>query len=410
MTISTVTARLLASPFATTLLLLVFEVLPTLLKIAKRIIGFQTGNITPATTDAFEKELDGLLREVGRVTLGWVYNRLEPDKEEDAPELAGLDGECYRRRTRSRRRYGVATLFGTIALWRIGYESLEPGIPSIFPLEMRLGLTAGRATPALTERVGQWSAQYTQKTVLALLHTEHNVRWSADSLRNVAGILSAALAPLQHEAQVAQVLNLLAEASQSSGPHKPVLCASRDGVFVSMRGSKEQREASTATLTVLDRRGQRLGTVYLGYMPESGQSTLSAQLTALLTDVLLGWQGPMPRLQYVSDGGYHQREYFKDVLRPMVHPHTGVALEWVQVLDYYHGCGYLTKMAEALFGAGSQQASSWRTRCVTGCATNGTASFGCCTRPPPIAVFGNGRLRKRRLTTAPTTICVNACR
>ena len=99
MTISTVTARLLASPFATTLLLLVFEVLPTLLKIAKRIIGFQTGNITPATTDAFEKELDGLLREVGRVTLGWVYNRLEPDKEEDAPELAGLDGECYRRRS-----------------------------------------------------------------------------------------------------------------------------------------------------------------------------------------------------------------------------------------------------------------------------------------------------------------------
>jgi hypothetical protein len=294
MTISTVTARLLASPFASTLQSLVVQLAPALLEIGKRIEAYRGGDITPAATCAFEKDLADLLREVGRVTVGWTYNRLEADKVEEEPALAGLDGELYRRRTRSKRRYGVATLFGSIALYRIGYESLEPGLPNIFPLEMRLGLMAGRATPALMERVGAWSAQHTQKTVLQLLQQEHEGRWSADTLRKVTATLSAALAPLRHEAQVTQVLSWLKNADQSSGPHKPVLSVGRDGVFVPMRGHKEYREACTGTVAVLDRRGRRVGTVYLGHMPQPGQTTLSAQLTALLHDVLLRWQGPLP--------------------------------------------------------------------------------------------------------------------
>ena len=49
---------------------------------------------------------------------------------------------------------------------------------------------------------------------------------------------------------------------------------------------------AAATLSVYDRRGRRLGTVYLGRMPaESGQETLSRQLTALLVAVLRAWDG-----------------------------------------------------------------------------------------------------------------------
>jgi hypothetical protein len=185
------------------------------------------------------------------------------------------------------------------------------------------------------------------------------VQWSVGTLRNVTATLSAALAPLRQEAQVQLVLTWLQAAYDSSGPHKPVLSAGRDGVFVPMRGSKEYREASTATLTVLDRRGQRVGTVYVGHMPESGQTTLSAHLTALLNEVLRRWHRPLPRLQYVTDGGHHPTEYFDKVLRPMLHPRTGAQLEWQQVVDFYHACNYITKMAEAMFGAGTQRASSW---------------------------------------------------
>ena len=360
MSTSTVSARLLASPFGSTLLPLLMQLVSLLVKIAQLIVAYRSRDITPAATCTFENDLASLLRQMGRVIVEWTYNHLEAEKEEEEPPLAGLEGELYRRRTRSRRRYGVATLFGIIPLCRIGYEPVDAdsGLRNIFPLEMRLGLTAGRATPALMERVGRMSAQHTQKTVLDWLRQEHDVQWSAETLRNVTATLSAAMAPLRQEAQVQQVLTWLEAASASSGPHKPVLTVGRDGVFVPMRGRDKYHEASTATLSVLDRRGQRLGTVYLGHMPESGQTWLSAQLTALLHDVLLRWQGPVPRLQYVTDGGHHPTEYFAEVLRKMKHPRGG-KLAWEQVLDFYHACTYVTKMAEALFGACTQQATSW---------------------------------------------------
>ena len=137
------------------------------------------------------------------------------------------------------------------------------------------------------------------------------------------------------------------------------MSAGRDGIFVPIRKDAKYREAATATVAVLDRKGQRLGTVYLGHMPEAGQVTLSQQLTALLNAVLQGWQGPVPRLQYVTDGGHHPSDYFEKVLQNMVHPRTGQKLKWQWVLDYYHACLYLTKIAEALFGKETQAAAAW---------------------------------------------------
>ena len=116
-----------------------------------------------------------------------------------------------------------------------------------------------------------------------------------------------------------------------------MLAVGRDGVFVPIRGDDSYREAATATLSVHDRAGQRLGTVYLGRMPEPGQKRLSEQLTALITDVLTGWSGPLPRLAYVTDAGHHPTEYYEQVLKPMRHPcRPREKLEWEWVIDYYH--------------------------------------------------------------------------
>lgn len=185
-----------------------------------------------------------------------------------------------------------------------------------------MGIVAGKATAALASRIGQWTAQYPQETVRQLLKDEHKVAWSVATLRHVAADLSAALAPLTHQAQVDAVLAVLQKAHDSKGAHRPVLSAGRDGIFVPIRKDTKYREAATATLAMLDRSGRRLGTVYLAHMPEAGQGTLSEQLTALLRAVLQAWQGPLPRLQYVTDGGHHPSEYFATVLQPMVHPRT----------------------------------------------------------------------------------------
>jgi hypothetical protein len=117
-------------------------------------------------------------------------------------------------------------------------------------------------------------------------------------------------------------------------------------------------EASTATVSVYDRRGQRLGTVYLGRMPELGQATMSGQLTDLLRAVLTAWEGPLPRLHYVTDAGNHPLEYYRRVLRPMRHPRTGKRLSWTWSVDYFHAAERITKLAEVIFGAG-REASAW---------------------------------------------------
>jgi hypothetical protein len=328
MSLSTICSPLLATPFVASLLELTTALLPLIVRLGQRIVSFRRGPITPVCAHAFETELQEILRDMGRTIVQWVYNHLETHDLSQAPPLIHFDHDVYRRRERSPLRNGFGTLFGVIALWRIRYEPWDrgSGVSCIFPLEQRLGIIAGNASAALASRVGQWTALYTQETVLQLLQQEHQVNWSVATLRTVAADLSAALAPLTHQAQVEHVLALLRRAQDSQGRHRPVLSVGRDGIFVPISKDAKYREAATATVSVLDRRGQRLGTVYLGHMPEAGQVTLSQQLTALLNDVLRGWDGPLPRLQYVTDGGHHPSEYFGTVLKNMLHPGTGARL------------------------------------------------------------------------------------
>jgi hypothetical protein len=359
MSICTLSVLLLATPFATELLDLSWRLLPLVRQVGELIERFRAAEPTPHGALQFEQALQDLLRQVGREIVGWVYNSLEAEQAAALPAQIWFEGECYRRRTRTANRK-LATLFGVIVLWRFRYEPLEAGLKSIFPLEIRLGIEAARATPALATRVGQWLAQYTQQTVLELLRRDQGVSWAVKTLRKVMASLSAGMAEFRQKAQVEQVLAWLQQAHDSSGAHRPVLSVGRDGVFVPLRKDREYHEGATATVSVLDRSGRRLGTVYLGRMPEPGQTTLSQQLTALLHEVLVGWKGLMPRLEYVTDGGHHQTEYYRQVLKKMADPRRpGHTLDWQWVVDFYHACGYISKIAEALFGVGTRQAGAW---------------------------------------------------
>src|SRR6266851_10484758 len=296
-----------------------------------------------------------ILRATGRLLLENEYNRIEPERLEDCPKRLRLADQEYRRRPKSRNRIG--TWFGTIELRRYLYEATERGERALFPLEMQLGIEAGLATPALAERVGLWSAEHEQEQVRTLLRHEHGVAWSVTSLRKLAASLRDGVASFREEAQRAQLLELLKQAERSRGKYRPVLAAGRDGIHVPIR-DQGYHEGATATVSVLDRRGRRLGTVYLGQMPESGQGMLSAQLTSLLTKVLHRWHArgrPAPRLAYVTDAGNHPKEYYQCVLRRMADPWwPGHRLTWEWILDFWHACGYVHKLAEGLFGDGDK--------------------------------------------------------
>ena len=344
---------------ATTLQPLVVQLSGSLAHGAQLVAQFLDQEPTPQTMATFERELRALLQEVGRRIVAWVFNHLEPECPEDAAPRLWWKGQAYRRRRKHRTT--IATLFGPVVVWRRLYEPLTPGRRALHSLDLHLGIEAGLATPALAERVGRWAADHTQRQVLDMLAHDHRVHWSCTTLRKLLGRLSAAMGVHRQGAQVDQVVRWLDQARASTGPCQPTLAVGRDGVNVPLRHG-DWKEGATATVSVMDRRGKRVGTVYLGQMPEAGQTTLTTQLTTLIQDILQQVDAQRLRLVYVSDDGYHPSDYYHTVLKKMQDPkRPWCPLTWIRIIDYYHACLYIQQLAEALFGP-SPKGRAWATQ------------------------------------------------
>jgi hypothetical protein len=334
---------------ATTLQPLVVQLSGSLARGAKLIEPFLHHEPTPQQMATFERDLSTLLREVGRRIVAWGLNHLESDDPDEVPSRLWFKGQAYRRRRKHRT--ALATLCGPVIVWRRLYEPLMPGRRAIHPLALTLGMEAGVATPALAERVGRWAAEHTQRQVLERLQQDQGVPWSCATLRKLLRSLRAGMAPHRQAAQSAQVVRWLPQARAAPGRFQPILAVGRDGVHVPRR-HEAWKEGATATVAVLARRGKRVGTVSLGQMPESGQTTLTTHLTALIQDILHQVDAPGLRLVYVSDDGYHPSDYYHTVLKTMPAPkRPWCQLTWIRIVDYYHACLYIQQLAEALFGS-----------------------------------------------------------
>jgi hypothetical protein len=324
-------------------------------QISALLVRYLCAPITPVSTFAFETDLRRLLDECGRLVVGSVFNHIEPEDPHDAPKHSQRDRHDYsRKNAKSPIRGGIATLFGHIELRRCLYEPLQEarddGQRSFAPLEVCLGLVGDKATPALAERVGRLASLHTQQEMLLLLANDHRVHWSVKVLRAVTAAVSAGIAPYLRAAQQRLLLHLLAQASQSRGRRRIVLAVGRDGIMLPIRKEEKYKEGAVATISVYDRRGRRLGTVYLGEMPEALQVKLSEELTALIQGVLGAWEGVMPRLVYLTDAGHHQTTYYQEVLSQMENPRrAGERLGWLWIVDYYHAAGYVSRLAKVLF-------------------------------------------------------------
>jgi hypothetical protein len=326
------------------------------------VLKFFSEEVTPEAAFQFEQELHEVGRELLRLIVEWSYNQLEGDDPQTSPEIVRYEAGEYRRENEKTPNREVSTRYGKITLWRFPYRYRQrESEASIFPVELLLGLVEG-ATPALADAIAGYMADTgaTQNRVLERLKREHGVSWGVERLRKMTACKAEAMGAFRQQYQVSRVLEWLKEAYDSRGKCKPVLSVGRDGICVCRQPHGFWEVASVGTVTVYDRSGRRLGTVYLAQMPELGQGELTAQLKSLIVDILAGLDLPLPRLCYVTDAGENETQFYRKVLLNLRDPRRRQRrLKWYRIVDYFHAAERITAMSECLFRKDSKEGKSW---------------------------------------------------
>jgi hypothetical protein len=321
----------------------------------QRYTVFSAGEITPETTSKFEMRLERLVRNLARRIFERTIRDVESGDQAEVVSSFEFAGQHYRRNRRTPK--NIDTRFGVITVERWFYQNTQAEMPGIAPLDVRLGLFADRMTPALAEVTGRLAADMPQQATLDILAERFAVRPGVAAYRRVIADIASQVRTVHDDVAIEKLFNWISKARQSDGKTNVLLQVGRDGVFVQTRPCWE--EASCGTLTVYDRNQKRVGTVYLGEMPESEQPTMTARLTKVITGVLSQIGNNTPTLRYITDAGCHPQAYYRDVLAKMKHPVTDEQLEWSWGVDFFHACEYVTKLAGAIYGTASEQANAW---------------------------------------------------
>ncbi len=299
--------------------------------------------------------LERLVRDLARRIFERALREVESSDQAKAVSSFEFAGQHYRRNRRTPK--SIDTRFGVITVERWFYQNRQAEMPGIAPLDVRLGLFADRMTPALAEVTGRLAADMPQQATLDILAERFAVRPGVDAYRRIIADIASQVRTVHDNVAIEKLCEWIEQARQSDGKTNVLLQVGRDGVFVQTRPCWE--EASCGTLAVYDRNQKRVGTVYLGEMPESEQPTMTARLTKVITGVLSQIGNDTPTLRYITDAGCHPQAYYRNVLAKMKHPVTDEPLEWSWGVDFFHACEYVTKLAGAIYGTASEQANTW---------------------------------------------------
>ncbi len=324
-------------------------------KSSQRYTVFSRNEITPEATEKFEKRLERFFRELARRVFQWTVQRVESSDPADVVSAFQFIDHNYRRNRRTSK--NIDTRFGVITVDRWFYQNKQAETPGIAPLDVRLGLFGERMTPALAEVAGRLAADMPQQAALDILAERFCVRPGVTAYRRIVADIASQVRAEHDDVAIEKLCEWIEQARQSDGENNVLLQVGRDGVYVQTRPCWE--EASCGTLAVYDRNGKRVGTVYLGQMPESEQPTMTARLTKVITGVLSRTGGDVPTLRYVTDAGCHPQAYFRNVLSKMMHPVTNEPLAWSWGVDFFHACEYVSTIACAIFGTASKKANEW---------------------------------------------------
>ena len=285
--------------------------------------------------------------------------------EEEAPRLE-IDGGWYRWKMTSRKRF--LTPFGPMVLERNLYQS-DYGGRSYVPLDRQWGMEGEFATLAVRESVLFSCALVTPEETVQLLAKSALFQPSATAIQQ---ILEETGVWLDSEGED---LNETLRADEVMPEETQTLVASLDGVYVRLDeegvkqgrpverpGPSTDRETPTcfkrAMVGSLSFYGapleaqttpERLAVRYVAQMPEEKALTLKARFEAEIRHLEASLP-PSVQKVLLCDGERGLWTYAEQNL---------LFADYRLLVDFYHSCEHLAKVAEALWGAGSARAKQW---------------------------------------------------
>ena len=240
------------------------------------------------------------------------------------------------------------TVYGSVDFPRASYRPASRSGESLVPTEQKFGLTEGGLTP-------------TAARLSMMLLSSLTARESAVVLKQVSGggASVSTLARLSAEAGrcleecLTEVLAELRE--QEELPENATkLHVFLDGVMMRMNAEKYGddviadagwREASSGTVSLCDKDGNKLWTRYIGRLPEGKKQNLKTLVRQEAVHLLV--QGPDLERVVTADGEKSNWTFSKSV-----NPD-------VEVLDFWHAAEHVMRAADTAFGPDEKASTKW---------------------------------------------------
>jgi len=301
---------------------------------------------TPAFA-IFECELHERLMALERELLAAELGRYDVvDKE------VKVGGERYRRVMWSGKNY--LTTAGEVRVERHLYRRVgSRDERCICPLDYRVGIIGGYATPRAARQMSWVSAHLPPRTAAEFFEeiggmtpshmtidqqpktiSEH---WEAHRLEWEDALRQAEETPAAATTIVVSLDGVMAPVRQDDGTKK----AATPGKQAS--GPCGYREIGCGSVALYDQEGQRLQTVRYGRMPESKKATLRQQLTAECQHILQ--QTPHLQVVKLADGARDNWDYLSTLDFGL----PAADIKQIEIVDFCHAADHLKRGCDAIW-------------------------------------------------------------
>jgi hypothetical protein len=243
------------------------------------------------------------------------------------------DGQKHYRKYLAIGRY--LTLLGEVSLRRGIYQS-NKAKHSICPLELKLRFINDYVSFAGAEYIC-----YSLATMTLGEFVKHCKKWTL--MKPSEGTVRRVLDYVGHFLEASDFL-AMSRLEETVPEDAVTLAMSIDSTSVLIR-RQGWRHATAATVSTYDAQGNRLDTVYIGRMPETGKSEAKRLLEKEVEARMAKQQ--FKHIVCIADGARDIWRYFRRKYPNAIH-----------VVDFFHVCEHLSKLSELFFSSHSE-AQAW---------------------------------------------------